>query len=80
MTKEILNADELAEFIGLSKSYIYKLTHRRELPHYKPSGKKLFFKTSEVLEWLKKNRISTNQELEAQASNYLLNANKGGRR
>ena len=78
-TKEMINLDELSSYTGLSKSYIYKLTHRKELPHYKPSGKKLYFKASEVLEWLMQNRVSTNQELEAEASNYLLNAKTGNK-
>lgn len=73
MQKEILTLNELAEYTGFSKSHIYKLTHRNEIPHYKPSGKVIFFKLSEINEWLLQNRIASNSEIEQQAGEYLLN-------
>lgn len=36
--KEILTIDAVAEMTGLSKSYIYVLTHSKRIPHYKPNG------------------------------------------
>ena len=37
--KEVLTSDETARYMGISKSYLYKLTMRQEIPHYKPTGK-----------------------------------------
>ena len=37
-TKEVLTSDEAAKYMGVSKSYLYKLTMRQQIPHYKPSG------------------------------------------
>ena len=32
-TKEVLTSDECAKYMGISKSYLYKLTMRGEIPH-----------------------------------------------
>ena len=42
--KGVLTLPEAADYLGLSKSYLYKLTSKKILPHSKPLGKKLFFK------------------------------------
>jgi len=70
--KEILNLDEVASYSGLSKSYLYKLTHYNKIPFYKPNGKKIYFKRSEVDNWLLSNRVSTDEELAQSADNYLM--------
>ena len=48
-TKEVLNLTEVAAFTGLSKSYIYKLTHKQLIPHYKPFGKMCYFNKTEII-------------------------------
>lgn len=42
-TKDVLTSDEAAVYLGVSKSFLYKLTMRKEIPHYKPNGKLCFF-------------------------------------
>lgn len=37
--KDFLNIDEAAEYLQVSKSYVYKLTALREFTVYKPNGK-----------------------------------------
>lgn len=32
-TKAVLTSDEAAQYMGISKSYLYKLTMRGEIPH-----------------------------------------------
>ena len=61
-TKEILSFDEAVTYLAVSRSYLYKLTSGGEIPHYKPSGKLIFFKRSEINAWIFKNRISTKEE------------------
>tara|TARA_B100000287_G_scaffold272408_1_gene256541 strand:- start:898 stop:1113 length:216 start_codon:yes stop_codon:yes gene_type:complete len=63
MEKEILNTDEVVELTGLAKSYLYKLTSSRQIPHYKPNGKLLFYNKSDVLNYLTRNRVKSNEEL-----------------
>ncbi len=71
--KIVLNIDEVAQFTGLSKLYLYKLTSKNEIPHSKPNGKNIFFNKSEIEKWLLRNRQATNEELEAEAVNYSVN-------
>ncbi len=74
-TKEVLNSDEAAQYLGVSKSYLYKLTMRRQIPHYKPMGKMCYFNRLELEQWLQNNRVSTSTEISQQAQAYL---KKGG--
>ena len=71
--KTVLNIDEVAQFTGLSKLYLYKLTSKNEIPHSKPNGKNVFFNKSEIENWLLRNRQATNEELEEEAINYSVN-------
>ena len=75
-TKEVLTSEEVARYMGVSRSYLYKLTMRREIPHYKPRGKICYFNRQEVEQWLQSNRVATDTELNNQANNYCM---KGGK-
>lgn len=77
LNKSIFNIDEVSIYTGLKKLYIYKLTSKSEIPHYKPNGKNVFFKKEEIDAWLLRNRQATNEELEAEAINYSVNRLKG---
>ena len=46
--KDVLTSDEAARYMGISKSYLYKLTMRGEIPHYKPMGKMCYFNRTEL--------------------------------
>lgn len=76
-TKEVLTSDEAAKYMGVSKSYIYKLTMRQAIPHYKPMGKMCYFKRAELEDWLQSNRVATTAEISQQAQSYCMK--KGGR-
>ena len=54
--KNVLNINELSDYTGYSKSYIYKLTSRNAIPYFKPSGKSVFFDRVEIDTWLLKNK------------------------
>lgn len=70
--KAVLNMEDVALFTGLSKSYLYKLTCYGNIPHFKPNGKIIYFKRDEIEQWLLKNRIKTNEEIDRESSSYLL--------
>lgn len=76
-TKEVLTAEETARYMGISKSYLYKLTMRGEIPHYKPMGKMCYFNRAEVEAWLQQNRCATAQEITDRANRILMV--KGGK-
>ncbi len=74
-TKEVLTSDEVARYMGISMSYLYKLTARKAIPHYKPTGKVCYFNRAEVEAWLQSNRVATDEELNQRAQAYCM---KGG--
>lgn len=70
-TKEVLTSDETARYMGISKSYLYKLTMEKDIPHYCPRGKLLYFNRTELEQWLQRNRIASNDEVLEKANEYL---------
>lgn len=77
--KEVLDLDEACDYLNVSASYLYKQTHTNSITHYVPTGKKIFFKRSELDEFILRNRKSTTDEIEKKAIEYIT-YNKGGRR
>lgn len=69
-TKEVLTSEEAARYMGISKSYLYKLTMRQQIPHYKPMGKMCYFNRTEIEDWLQQNRCATNNELNQKAQSF----------
>ncbi|MDX1719078.1 MAG: helix-turn-helix domain-containing protein, partial [Salegentibacter mishustinae] len=41
--KAVLTFDQACDYTGISRSYMYKLTARGEIPFSKPKGKLIFF-------------------------------------
>lgn len=77
LKKDVLTFDEACSYSGISKSHMYKLTSANRIPHYKPGGKLVYFKRSELVEWLLKNRSTTEEELEQIADNWLSQNGRG---
>lgn len=74
--KFYLNVDELAEYIKLSKSTIYKGTMSHRIPHIK-AGKKLLFSQDAIDQWLQHFNQPTIDEVEADI-NSILKPKKNG--
>lgn len=74
--KEILTIEEAAEFLSVSKSYLYKQTSAQAIPHYKPTGKRCYFKRNELEAWILAGRISTKSEIAQRANAYCLKTRK----
>lgn len=66
---QILNIDDLAEWLDCSKSQVYKMTSKRLIPHYK-KGVRVYFKRSEIEDWLLANPIMTKVEIESAVDTY----------
>lgn len=71
MEKNILSFEETVEYTGFSDSYLYKLTSGRKIPHYKPTGRKIFFRREEIDAWLLRNPIKTDEQLNTEAATYV---------
>jgi excisionase family DNA binding protein len=76
LIKEVLTFNEAATYLQISHSHLYKMTSTGAIPFYKPNGKKLYFNRKELDFWLLRNRQSSNDEIDQQASEYLIR--KGG--
>ncbi len=69
-SKTVLSLSEAAVFTGYSESHIYNLTSRKAIPHYK-KNRKLFFKKSELEDWLLERQVKTDKEIESKAATYV---------
>ena len=57
-TKKVFTFSEACMYIGVSESMLYKLTANKEIPHYKPQGKTIYFDKKELLKWMRNNHIT----------------------
>ena len=71
--KEVLTLEEAAMFMGISRSTLYKMTHNNVIPFYRPNGKLIYFEKSQLLEWMRKNRASSAEEIDENARLVLQN-------
>lgn len=69
--KEVLTFNEGCNYCGFMPSHMYKLTSLNTIPYYKPNGKMIFFRRSELDGWLLRNRNATKEEMQGEASSYL---------
>ena len=60
-----LNFKEACSYLGFAPSYLYKLTYRKVIPHYKPTGKMLFFSKCELEEWIFSKSKVTSEKLKS---------------
>lgn len=67
MFKEMLTLDEAAEYIGSSKSLLYKMTASRGITHYKPNGRVIYIDRKDLDELLRTNPVYSKKALERQA-------------
>ena len=74
--KAILNADELCLLLGISKTYLYRLTSTGKIKYYRPFGKLMYFDKEEVLRTIKQNPIESQRDIMGKATNYLLTSKK----
>lgn len=70
--KSYLGLAEAADYLNVSKSYLYKLTSRKELTFFKPNGKKIFFAVSDLNSWIESGRVATNNEVSLMAVNHVI--------
>lgn len=69
--KNVLTFEEAASYIGVSKSYLYKLTMNNSVPFYRPRNKMIYMERIQLENWLMQNRIASTDELQAKASTYV---------
>ena len=68
--EEVLTVDDAAKFLKLSKATIYSLTSKGLIPYMKKS-KRVYFSKLEIIEYLKKGRNKTMEEIDQETDTYL---------
>lgn len=66
--KSMFTVDEAAEYTGLKRQTLYRLTNAKEIPHYKPNGRIVYFDRKELDNWLRRGKVETREESEANAA------------
>lgn len=69
--KKILTLDEAAEYLSIEKSYMYKLTSARKIPHSKPNGKTIYFDKEKLDAWALSRPVKTIKEINIEAATYV---------
>lgn len=73
----LLTIDEVAELLHLSKLTVYSKVSRNELPGVSKRGKRLYFDSQIIIDWIKQGRKKSNAEINADAATYLKTKRKG---
>ena len=69
-TEEIINVSQAAAFLHLSVATLYTKVSCREVPFSK-RGKRLYFRRSELEEWVRQGRKETVSEIEQEAVQHV---------
>jgi excisionase family DNA binding protein len=70
---EILNIEEAANFLNLSKSTLYQMSSENRIPVSK-FGKKLMFSRDELVQHIKKSRKKTKEDIAREVDELILRA------
>jgi len=73
--ERLLTVQEAAKLLNLTVGTLYTLNQQGVLPSCK-RGKRLYFSSTELIDWVKQGRRKTREEVQATASKYL--EKKGG--
>lgn len=67
---DILSIEQVCQYLKLAKQTIYGFTSKNEIPFFK-KGKKLYFKKTELEQWLLEGRQKTHREIRADAIDFI---------
>lgn len=63
VAKDFLSISEVADFLQISKSTVYKLTASKEPTVYKPTGKNIFILRSDLNKWIRRYPYLSNDDI-----------------
>lgn len=69
--EKFLSTEQAAEFLQISRNYLYKLTSAKRLPFYQPTGRKVLFAESDLVAFVRKGKVSSLDEQEAEAATMI---------
>ncbi|MBF8149062.1 helix-turn-helix domain-containing protein [Winogradskyella sp. F6397] len=69
--KEILSFKEALIYLDVSESFLYKLTHKKAIEFTKPNGGKIYFRKSDLDNWMLQSISESKRVLEEDVFNHL---------
>ena len=71
--RDPFSVEEAAAYLGLSVSYVYRLTSERRIPFFKSrGGKRVYFKRADLDAWAYGRRVKTADEIDQEAATRLV--------
>jgi excisionase family DNA binding protein len=67
ISSTMLTLKQAAEFLHVSRAWLYQLTSQGLIKHYKPMGKIIYFKQDDLEAWMQKGLVLGKAEREAKA-------------
>ncbi|MDA8171194.1 MAG: helix-turn-helix domain-containing protein [Nitrospiraceae bacterium] len=58
--EKLLNIDEVAEYLGVTKATIYSWTSQKKIPHIKLTKRLLRFREKDIMDWLAQKSVDAN--------------------
>ena len=68
--EDFMNIDQVSSFVGLAKPTVYGLIHKQKIPYFKV-GKRLYFKKSDLVNWITSAKVKTKKEINQMADEYI---------
>lgn len=70
--QNLLTLEEAAQYLGLKKSYLYRLTSARQIPFFKYGGRRVLFERESLETWraARLQAVPTQEEAAARAAAY----------
>lgn len=61
-TTDFITIQQAAKMLGITVNGVYRLTHLKKIPYYRPTGKRVYFKIEDINGYLSSNRVQSEQE------------------
>jgi excisionase family DNA binding protein len=68
MPREFLTVKEAAAFIKRSRGNLYNMVCQKKIRYYKPSGKMLLFDKADLIDWIMRGAVASDEEIAELAS------------
>lgn len=65
-----MTAKEAAAYLGFTINGLYVKCSKKLIPHYKPSGGRLYFLREDLDRWIASGRVATDAEIQQRANNF----------
>lgn len=73
---DVITFEAGCDYLGVSHGTMYDYTYKRIIPFYKPRGRRIYFRKSELTAWATSNRIAPISEIAEEAHQVVRKMNK----